>query len=379
MDTVSLVTELISRAQESGASDIHIDPAAHAVEIRVRVDGALRTSGSIPRERHAALIAHLKILASLRTDEHAAPQDGRFTFEAGTLPPLEVRISVMPTYYGENAVLRLFPFSTKALTLASLGMRREHARTVADAIARPHGLLLIAGPTGSGKTTTLYTLMEMLSAAAERPRMLVSIEDPVERPLAGVRQISAGVRDLSFARGLRAILRQDPDVIMVGEIRDTETAQLAVQAALTGHLVLSTLHALDIPAIVPRLTALGVDPYLAASTLRIALSERLVRTACDGCSSVRELTAAQLRSLSQLSESQVPLPIAHRIGSGCGSCDGTGYRGRTGVFDVAVGDGRPSKGELAFLERPSRLPRESVRKVAEGSTTCEEALRIGYA
>jgi type II secretory ATPase GspE/PulE/Tfp pilus assembly ATPase PilB-like protein len=285
----------------------------------------------------------------------------------------------MPTYYGENAVLRLFPFSTKALTLASLGMRREHARTVADAIARPHGLLLIAGPTGSGKTTTLYTLMEMLSAATERPRMLVSIEDPVERPLAGVRQIPAGVRDLSFARGLRAILRQDPDVIMVGEIRDTETAQLAVQAALTGHLVLSTLHALDIPAIVPRLAALGVDPYLAASTLRIALAERLVRTACDGCGSVQELTAAQLRSLSQLSESQVPLPIAHRIGSGCGSCDGTGYRGRTGVFDVAIGDGRPSKGELAFLERPSRLPRESVRKVAEGSTTCEEALRIGYA
>jgi type II secretory ATPase GspE/PulE/Tfp pilus assembly ATPase PilB-like protein len=277
----------------------------------------------------------------------------------------------MPTYYGENAVLRLFPLETEHQTLASLGMRREHVRSVTEVLANSSGLVLVVGPTGSGKTTTLYTLMELVRTTSNSRTILTSIEDPVERPLGGIRQIPAGSHTgISFEQGLRAILRQDPDVIMVGELRDTETARLAIQAALTGHLVLSTLHALDIPTSIPRLTALGIDSHLLGSTLRILIAERLVRTTCDSCGIPR--------AFGNHPENQFPLASIQISGDGCASCNMTGYQGRTGVFDIATSD-HPSDGALTAFERPSLLFREAFRKVVEGSTTCEEARRIEYA
>lgn len=320
---VSLVAMLIEEAQSLRASDIHIDPAPETVRVRFRIDGILSDRHELPLHAHAELIGRIKVLGNLRTDEHNTPQDGRFrhTFPDGTW--LDVRVSVMPTYHGENAVLRLLLSAHEPHTLASLGFAEDVAAQILAALRKSGGLILATGPTGSGKTTTLYTLLHLLLSPE---RSIVTIEDPIEYAIAGTRQIQVNPRTgLTFPVGLRAVLRQDPDVIMVGEIRDRETATVAVNMALTGHLVLSTLHTNDAATAAPRLIDMGAEPYLLTSTLRLVIAQRLVRRV---------------------------LP------------DGS-YRGRVAITEVLVPG---ESGMRTLLE-------DGMQKVEQGMTTREEVLR----
>jgi len=368
---ISLLETIILDAWSANASDVHIDPTPTGVEVRVRVNGSLLLSRTLPKNRHNELIARLKILASLRTDEHFTPQDGRFTFFANTARTLDIRISLIPTYHGENAVLRLLSLHYEKQTLSSLGMNRSDVERIDAVLSESHGLLLATGPTGSGKTTTLYALMHAIAAIGHQSRSVVSIEDPIEHAVPGVRQVQIERRSgFTFLQGLRAVLRQDPDVIIVGEIRDAETAAFAVHAALTGHLVLSTMHALNVPSVVPRLRTLSVDPYLISSTLRLAIAQRLVRTVCTACRSIQPIEAAAHSRFASKYKDGAEVPGTQYVGIGCESCHGTGYAGRTGMFDVvpfALG-----------RETSSGLMEDGLRKVGEGTTTFDELLRIGH-
>jgi len=272
---VSLVSMLIEEAHQLRASDLHLDPAPEGVCVRMRVDGILIDRHTLPPHTHTEVIARVKILANLRTDEHNAAQDGRFRYTFGDGRWVDVRVSVMPTYHGENAVLRLLTAAHESFTLGSLGFTDNAVDKISKALAKSGGMILATGPTGSGKTTTLYTLIEMLKTPE---RLIVTIEDPIEYAMQGIRQIQVNHRTgLTFPAGLRALLRQDPDVMMVGEIRDTETAAVAINTALTGHLVLSTLHTNDAVTALPRLLDMQVEPYLVASTLELVIAQRLVR------------------------------------------------------------------------------------------------------
>lgn len=352
----ALVAALVEEAASEGASDIHLDPVPSGVRVRVRTDGTLSDRHILPAVLHAELVARLKILAALRTDEHYAPQDGRFRHTLSGGGAVDVRLSVMPTYHGENAVLRLLPSAGKPRTLSELGFAGAHEERMRAELARTNGMILATGPTGSGKTTTLYALMDMKSGPDVS---LVTIEDPVEYAIEGVRQIAVNPRTgLTFATGLRSLLRQDPDAIMVGEIRDAETAAIAVHTALTGHLVLSTLHTTDAATAIPRLLDMGAEPYLIASTLRLVVAQRLVRTPCDACR-----------------------------GKGCDTCRGTGYRGRTVIAEVlpvtdairaAIGK-RASAGELrdiAISEGMATMAEDGAQKAAVGVTTEAEVTRV---
>ena len=285
------------------ASDIHLDPSAHETTVRLRVDGNMESAGMISERLHEELIARLKILAGARTDIHAVPQDGRFQMQISGAT-YNIRISFMPTYHGENAVIRLLPAVMMAdISFAKLGFIPDHVRLIDIALKKTHGLILVTGPTGSGKTTTLHTC---LSLKVKEPLSVITLEDPVEYEIPGARQIhirhSHGV---TFASGLRAALRQDPDVIMVGEIRDAETASVAIHTALTGHLVFSTLHTNSAIEAIPRLIDMGVDPYLLASTLTLVIAQRLVRNICHECDT-----------------------------EGCASCRGSGYKGRSIIAEA---------------------------------------------
>lgn len=297
------VSGILDHAVARDASDVHIDPEAHGIQIRLRVDGQMEYAGSLPKQLLEELIARLKIMAGARTDLHAVPQDGRWRAEIGSAP-YNIRASFMPTYHGENAVIRLLPAGAiTEVSFARLGFIPDHVRLIDDALKRTHGLILVTGPTGSGKTTTLHAC---LSLKAREPLSVITLEDPVEYEIPGARQVhirhSHGV---TFAAGLRASLRQDPDVIMVGEIRDHETARVAVHTALTGHLVLSTLHTNSALDAIPRLIDMGVDPYLLAGTLSLVIAQRLVRNICGGCDA-----------------------------AGCAECRGTGYRGRAVIAEA---------------------------------------------
>src|SRR3989344_606634 len=309
---IKLVDALVECAYSARASDVHLDPREDGVTVRLRIDGVLQDIALVPTEIHHEVISRLKILCGLRTDEHQAAQDGRFKVtlrpsaamterergntEASRLnvgsteasrPNVEdganvdVRTSIVPTYYGENAVLRLLSDQAEEFTLDTLGFTPENRERIERAIRKPHGMILATGPTGSGKTTTLYTLVKMLNTPDVS---IITIEDPIEYSVSGINQIQVNARTgLTFANGLRSMLRQDPNIIMVGEIRDMDTAGLAVNTALTGHLVLSTLHTNDAPTTLPRLLDMKVEPYLIASTVNIALGQRLVRKVCEKC------------------------------------------------------------------------------------------------
>ncbi len=274
MSAIVWLNEIVGKAFTKNASDIHIDPEEKAVRIRFRVDGLLCEQEKIAKILHGDIIGRIKILAQLRTDEHMAPQDGRFRIETEN-GNLDVRVSIVPAYFGESIVLRLLKNNSSMPTLADLGMSDTDQQKITRVLARSSGMILVTGPTGSGKTTTLYTIIKMLN---DSTRSIITIEDPIEYAIPGVRQIQANpLRGLSFASGLRSIVRQDPDVIMVGEIRDAETAYIAIHTALTGHLLLSTLHTSDAATAIPRLIDMGVDPYLVASTIGVVIGQRLVR------------------------------------------------------------------------------------------------------
>jgi len=352
---IRLLNALLTQAAREGASDIHIEPYERHSSVRFRVDGTLREVVQPNRALHAALISRLKIMAELDISEKRLPQDGRISLRIGTRA-VDVRVSTLPSAQGERAVLRLLDKSGTRLNLEGVGMEGQTLRRFEQLIAQPHGIILVTGPTGSGKTTTLYAALSRLDASATN---IMTVEDPIEYELAGIGQTQVNAKiELSFATALRAILRQDPDVIMIGEIRDFETAQIAIQASLTGHLVLATLHTNDSASAVTRLIDMGVEPFLLSSSLLGVLAQRLVRKWCLHCA-----------------------------GKGCVRCGHTGYSGRTGVYELLVADAairaqihnRAAEADIraAAVQGGMRPMREDgQRLVAAGVTGPEEVLRV---
>lgn len=382
VSAIELLDTLIKEAANSGASDIHLNPEKGRLMVRFRIDGELEDRYALPTSTHAPLLARIKVLSGLRTDEHFIGQDGRFKL-AGT-DSIDIRVSVAPTYYGENAVLRLLIHESAATTLRHLGCRNSHQDIVERALKRSHGMVLVTGPTGSGKTTFLYTLVQMLDS---RTRSIVTIEDPIERSLPGINQIPANPGyGLSFADGLRSILRQDPDVIMVGEIRDAETARLATNAALTGHLVLSTLHTNDAPSAIPRLLDMGIESYLLASTVHLVVAQRLARRICTTC---RITHIPQERTFDALRKGLRGEALPAKdffVGAGCQACRGTGFKGRIGIFEMLIIDdtvrraidSRRDGVDIRAIAREcgmSTLLSDGIRKAHKGLTTIEEVVR----
>jgi type IV pilus assembly protein PilB len=385
---IRVVECMVENAFRGRASDIHLDPEDGGLKVRFRVDGALRDACTVPSHLRDEVISRLKILACLRTDEHQAPQDGRFRMILPTGMPIDVRVSIVPTYYGENAVLRLLAEQKTDNSLELLGFTPANIEKLVRAIQKPHGMILMTGPTGSGKTTTLYTLIKMLNT---KERSIITVEEPVEYSIPGINQIQVNPRTgLTFASGLRSILRQDPNIIMVGEIRDEETAGLAVNAALTGHLVLSTLHTNDAPTTLPRLLDMKVEPYLIASTVNIVIAQRLVRRICQHCKAERETTPAELKSLSEtVSASILAVKPTFYAGKGCDKCGGTGYFGRVGIHELIELDpvirevilNKASAAEVrvaAIKQGMITMLLDGFEKAKAGETTVEEVLRVSH-
>ncbi len=352
---IRMLNALLTQAARDGASDIHIEPYERHSSVRFRVDGALREVVQPNRALHAALISRLKIMADLDISEKRLPQDGRISLRLGTRA-IDVRVSTLPSAHGERAVLRLLDKSGGTLSLESVGMQGDVLARLKALIGQPHGIILVTGPTGSGKTTTLYAALGQLDTQRNN---IMTVEDPIEYELPGVGQTQVNSKiDLTFAKALRAILRQDPDIIMIGEIRDFETAQIAIQASLTGHLVLATLHTNDAASAVTRLTDMGVEPFLLSSSLLGVLAQRLVRKFCPACQ-----------------------------GAGCDACGQTGYQGRTGVFELLVTTdairaqihNQTSEADIraAALAGGMQLMRDDgERLIATGVTSREEVLRV---
>lgn len=389
LSIIRLVQHIVEEAQSLRASDVHIDPEHDSVRVRYRVDGVLQNAHKFAKSMHSEVISRIKILAGLRTDEHQAAQDGRFrSFLADGERPVDVRVSVVPTYFGENAVLRLLSDKADDYTLEALGFSAGNREKIRAAIKKPYGMILATGPTGSGKTTTLYTLLKKLNTSEVS---VITIEDPIEYAVEGIEQIQVNPRTgLTFANGLRSILRQDPNIIMVGEIRDGETAGIAVNTALTGHLVLSTLHTNDAATTLPRLLDMKIESYLIASTVNVAIGQRLVRKICEACKIAKQLTPAEAKSLSSV----IPAAALKKAkvfyhGKGCEKCNQTGYSGRVGVHEVlvpspAIRDAVLRKSpaseirRLAVEEGMATLIEDGFEKAAAGITTIEEVLRTLY-
>jgi general secretion pathway protein E len=379
---VRLVNLLLLEALDSRASDVHLEGYPEGLRVRYRVDGVLQDAPSPPPHLTAAVVSRLKIMAELDIAERRLPQDGRIQLRLQNRQ-VDVRVSTLPTLRGESVVLRLLDKERGRIALTALGMAQDTMERFREVIQRPHGIVLATGPTGSGKTTTLYAAVDLIRTGREK---ILTVEDPVEYQLPGVPQVPVNEKaGVTFATALRALLRQDPDVMLVGEIRDPETAEIATQAALTGHLVLSTLHTNDAPTALTRLLDLDVAAYLVASTVDAVLAQRLVRVICADCREPVRLDAAASRVL----EPEGGEARAWR-GAGCAACRTTGYRGRTGIYELLVMDDdlrvevqrRRGSGELRQLavSRGMRtLQEDGLRLVREGVTTLEEVLRVARA
>jgi general secretion pathway protein E len=382
---VRLVNLLLLEALEARASDVHIEGYAHTLRVRYRVDGVLRDAPSPPAHLMPAVVSRLKIMAELDIAERRVPQDGRIRLRLQDRN-VDVRVSTLPTLHGESIVLRLLDAESGRAAIDQLGMSAETLERFLRTVARPHGIVLATGPTGSGKTTTLYAAVDHIRTGREK---ILTVEDPVEYQLEGVPQVPVNEKvGVTFATALRALLRQDPDVLLVGEIRDGETAEIATQAALTGHLVLSTLHTNDAPSALTRLLDLGVAPYLVGSTVQAVLAQRLVRTICAACK--EEVMVAAPLPDDGGGDGDTPaatLPMRAWRGRGCAECSGTGYRGRTGIYELLLVDDalraelmrRRGSGELRHLavSRGMRtLYEDGLRLVRAGVTTVEEVLRV---
>ncbi len=385
---IRLVDSLIAAAFEARASDIHIDPEETQIRVRFRIDGVLHDNFVFPKDLHSEIITRIKILAGMRTDEHQAAQDGRFKMLIAGHEGLDVRVSIAPTYYGENCVMRLLAQRAQEITLESLGYSPINLDRVNRAIKKPYGMILATGPTGSGKTTSLYAILKKLNT---KEISIITIEDPIEYSIEGIDQIQVNARTgLTFAQGLRFILRQDPNIIMVGEIRDDETASIAVNAAMTGHLVLSTLHTNDAATTLPRLLDMGVEPFLIASTVNIAIGQRLVRTICPDCRAERGLTPAEIQSLKGIISDKLLAEAEKKdfsVGAGCKKCDMGGFRGRIGIHEVIevtqeireLVMKRATSAEVkAAAVRAGMVPmlEDGFQKALQGITTIEEVLRV---
>ena len=385
---INLVDYLIDDAYERRASDIHIDPLDNSVRVRLRIDGVLQDTNTFPKKIHSEVISRIKILAGLRTDEHQAAQDGRFRRLMENTEPVDIRVSIAPTYWGENSVLRLLTDTAERFTMDNLGFSVKNKEKIQGALRRPYGMILATGPTGSGKTTTLYAMIKKLNT---KDVSIITIEDPIEYAIEGVEQVQVNPRTgLTFANGLRSFLRQDPNIIMVGEIRDTETAGLAVNAALTGHLLLSTLHTNDATTTLPRLLDMKVEPYLIASTVNLAIGQRLVRRICPHCKAEKEITLSETKSLTDIMPAEFLLSNqTFYYGKGCKKCGQTGFLGRVGLEEVMVMDNNLREAilqkvpvsemrKIAVAQGMGTMIQDGFEKAAEGITTIEEVLRVLY-
>src|SRR3989304_590587 len=383
---VDLVNSLVEHAYSLRASEIRITPTKKDARVRLRIDGVLQDVFTIPSRIHNEVVSRIKILSSLRTDEHQAAQDGRFRIDIEESGPVDIRVSITPTYHGQNIVLRILSDKAEEHSLETLGFSEKERETLLKAIKRPFGMILSTGPTGSGKTTTLYTLMKRLN----NPDVsIITIEDPIEYAVEDIEQIQVNPRtNLTFATGLRSVLRQDPNIIRVGEIRDPETAGLAVNTALTGHLLFSTLHTTDSATTLPRLLDLGVEPYLVASTVNVVIGQRLARKICPKCIEKYDLTDIEKKSLDEtLPNTKLTAGQSFMRGTGCDHCNGSGYHGRIGINEILVVDDaireaflrKASASEIRKLAMKNGMTPmivDGVNKAADGITTLEEILRV---
>ncbi len=377
---VRLVNTVLIKASSVSASDIHFEPYEDETIVRIRMDGVLHDYTKIPNSLYHEVVSRIKVMAKLNVAEKRVPQDGKIRVRIGS-KDYDIRVSTVPTLHGERVVLRLLEKTGSLLTLNELGLSKEDVEKVKRLAQRPYGIVLVTGPTGAGKSTTLYA---MLLHVKNPKKNIITIEDPVEYQVKGISQIQVNPKvGLTFAAGLRSILRQDPDIIMVGEIRDPETAEVAVQAALTGHLVLSTLHTNDAPSAITRLKDMGIEPFLIASSLEGVIAQRLVRKVCEHCKEPYEPTKEELRELG--------LPESERFvfyrGKGCEHCLGTGYRGRTGIFEVLELDEELKKlinqtqdaNEIRKLARKKgfrTMLEDGIDKILKGITTSSEVLSV---
>ena len=378
---VNLVNLIISTAIRERASDIHFVPFENSLQLRYRVDGLLQEEAPPPKQLHAAIVSRIKIMADMNIAERFMPQDGHIQIHhRGSR--VDIRVGTLPTIYGESLVMRLLEKNSRVQTVEELGLGAERAAQLSRFVGKPHGLFLTTGPTGSGKTTTLYSILQSIYTPELK---ILTIEDPVEYELPGVAQIPVRPnRNFTFATGLRAILRQDPDVVMVGEIRDSETAEIAIRAALTGHQVFSTLHTNDSTGAVTRLIDMGVEPFLISSSLEGVLAQRLVRRICAHCRAPAEVEPAVREQLASISGGSIAGQFY--AGKGCDECRGTGYRGRIGIFELLGLTNelremilhKRSNAELktAALKTMMTMHQDALQKAATGVTTLSEILRV---
>ncbi|MDD1713419.1 MAG: Flp pilus assembly complex ATPase component TadA [Methanoregulaceae archaeon] len=380
---VRLVNVLISRALDMRASDIHFEPFERNFQVRSRVDGVLYDLDQPPKTMQAAIISRLKLMANLNIAERRLPQDGKIKLKFGNRE-VDIRVSCVPTIYGESVVLRLLAQEAVDYSLNSLGMDPQHLIYIENLIERPFGMILVTGPTGSGKTTTLYGVLRKLNSIT---RKIITVEDPVEYQISGINQVQVKPQiDLTFANALRSLVRQDPDVLLIGEIRDKETADIAIESALTGHLVLSTLHTNDAPGAITRLRDIGIESFLMADSLLAILAQRLVRLLCPLCKEPYEAREVdQMRIKEVLAEVPSSLTLYHN--KGCEKCGYTGFRGRQAIFEVlpiseairssiVAGKDAGAISQIAFRETYRPLIHHGFRKVVDGLTTLSEVLRV---
>ncbi len=380
--TSELTETIFAGAIGLSASDIHIEPTKEGVRIRFRLDGVLHDITNLPLDRLDALTNRIKMLAQLKLNLTETAQDGRFSIHTpkGTY---DIRVSILPTQYGESAVLRLLPQEGSFINLDEIGFSPEVKQWVDSAIHEPNGLILNTGPTGSGKTTTLYAILNTINKPDSK---IITVEDPVEYRLQGITQTQVNAEeDYTFANALRSIVRQDPDIILVGEIRDKETANIAVDAALTGHLVLSTLHTNDAAGAIPRLVELGAQPKLFSDALRLVIAQRLVRRLCPKCKEAYSPEGVDLEKIKSISPSALPKTIYRP--KGCDACNGTGYHGRIGIFEVLRitpeikekingGGSATELAQLAISQGMITLAQDGLARVLEGTTSLDELLRV---
>ncbi len=379
---IRLVDQIVALAVKKGATDIHVEPDEKILRIRMRVDGVLRQEVLMPKPLQDAVIARFKIMANMNVTEKRTPLDGRITFLLG-LRKIDLRVSTMPTHFGESVVIRILDKTSVALDFTRLGFSKLDQEAFETAIDLPYGIILVTGPTGSGKTTTLYTALSNINAIQ---KSVFTLEDPIEYQLPIIRQTQIRSKTgMTFSAGLRGILRQDPDVILVGEIRDTETAELSMRAALTGHLVLSTLHTNDAIGAIPRLIDMDIEPYLLASVLSMIVAQRLLRRICGNCKREIENPERLLAGLDVESPRDKPLKLWD--GEGCDACSGTGYKGRLGIFEVMRFDHSfhdplvhgPDLNKILNMAKDAGMKtmfEDGMDKVFDGLTTLEEVVRV---
>lgn len=390
---VELVDKIISSAISKKASDVHIEPFRSSILVRLRIDGMLHSFLELPREVHAAFVARFKILSGLKLDEYRRPQDGRIDPEE--FPEVSIRVSTIPTLHGEKIALRVLDDSLKNLSIEDLGFSAAHKEIIHRNMEKPFGMIVASGPTGSGKTTTLYSLLNLIQKEGIN---ISTLEDPVEYALAGVNQIQVNPRvDLTFASGLKSLLRQDPDVIMVGEVRDSETMLMASGAALTGHLVLTTIHTNDAPSTLTRFLEMNVEDFVVAGTVNLVIAQRLIRKVCVQCGKPRKLDKTLIKKIKSRGDviealqksgrdPDAVLAKAFTQGKGCDACIGTGYSGRCGIFEllelgkevhdlVLEGASSDRIKEAASKNGFCDIVSDGLEKVFNGATTFEEVLR----